>query len=419
MVVKLFKKILPILFVFFTLGIYAQGTIKTMVYNILDFPSINPQNRTQFLREILNEYEPDIFMVVELQSEYGANLILDYSLNADGEKYRMAPFEPSQSSDPDHQQLMFYRKGMFTLENTEVIPTPVRDINHYQLKLSTADQDTDPVVFEIFLTHLKSSQGTANKQLRLEMVQLFTNKLETLDPNAFVLFAGDFNLYTHTEPAYQELLDTSNNIVMADPLARPGSWHNKPEFQDIHSQSTRTSSGPFGAGAGGGLDDRFDFIMISENMITDPKLNYTPNTYKSFGNNGNCFDNNINSPDCAGEFSQTLRDNLYNMSDHLPIVMALETNKEIVLGNPDLVMEIPFSLEGTLVSDKLNIRLGQNVSEDVSFIVYNTIGQRLLEQQSENQKYVSIDISQLANGIYYLKSNVQNSPTLKFLKTSW
>ena len=415
---KIFRKALQLLFILFTLGINAQGTIKTMVYNVLDFPSAYPYNRAQILRDILNEYEPDIFMICELQSEYGANLILDISLNSDGEKYRMAPFEPSQSGDPDHLQMVFYRKSIFTLENSEVIATPVRDINHYQLKLSTADQETDPVFFEIFVTHLKSSQGTANKQLRLEMVQQFTDRLEMMDPNSYVLFAGDLNLYTHTEPAYQELLNPSNNIVMADPLERPGSWHDKPEFQDIHSQSTRISSGPFGAGAGGGLDDRFDFILISENMMTDPKLRYIPETYKSFGNNGNCFDNSINSPDCDGDFSQTLRNNLYNMSDHLPIVMNVETNKEIVLGNQDFAIEIPISLEATLVNEKLNIRMGANVSEKVSFEVYNTIGQKLLETHSENQQYISIDISQLANGIYYLKSNLQNSPIFKFLKTS-
>src|SRR5690554_1139995 len=200
---KIFKKTLQLLFILFTLGVNAQGTIKTMVYNVLEFPSAFPNNRAQILRDILNEYEPDIFMVCELESEYGANLILDISLNSNGDKYRMAPFEPSQSGDPDHLQMIYYRKDKFTLENWEVLPTPVRDINYYQLKLSTADQETDPVLFEVFVTHLKSSQGTANKQLRLEMVQQLTNKLETMDPNSHVIFAGDFNLYTHTEPAYQ------------------------------------------------------------------------------------------------------------------------------------------------------------------------------------------------------------------------
>ncbi|QAA81436.1 T9SS type A sorting domain-containing protein [Aequorivita sp. H23M31] len=416
---KIFRRAILLLFILVSFGVNAQGTIKTMVYNILDFPSAWPNNRAQILRDILNEYQPDIFMVCELQSEYGANLILDISLNSTGNNYRMAPFEPSQSGDPDHQQLVFYRKGIFTLENWEVIPTSVRDINYYQLKLSTADQETDPVYFEIFVTHLKSSPGTANKQLRLEMVQHFTSKLQTMDPHSYVLFAGDLNLYTHTEPAYQELFNVSNNIVMADPLDRPGSWHDNPEFQDIHSQSTRISSGPFGAGAGGGLDDRFDFILISQNMLSDPKLKYIPETYKSFGNNGNCFDNSINSPDCDGDFGQTLRNNLYNMSDHLPIVMDVETNKEIVLSGEDFALDKSIILESTIVVEKLNFRLGSNVSEKITFQIYNTIGQRLMEQNSENHQYFSIDISQLSNGIYYIKSNLPNAPAIKFLKTTW
>ncbi len=415
---KFFKNTIQVLFILFALGVNAQGTIKTMVYNVLDFPTAYPPNRAEILRDILNEYEPDIFMICELQSEDGANLILDISLNSEGEIYQMAPFEPSQSGDPDHLQMVYYRKNMFTLQNSEAIATPVRDLNYYQLKLNTADQETDPVLFDIFVTHLKSSQGTANKQLRLDAVQILTNKLETMDPNSHVLFAGDMNFYTHSEPAYLELLNPTNNIVFADPIDRPGVWHNKPEFQDIHSQSTRISSGPFGAGAGGGLDDRFDFIFISENIKTDPKLKYIPETYKSYGNNGNCFDNSINSPDCSGDFSQTLRDNLYNMSDHLPIVMSLETNKQIVLGKEDYTRKISMNLEATVVKERLKIHLGSNVSEEVSFGVYNIIGQKLLEHRSVNQQYISIDVSQLSNGIYYLKSNLPNSPTFKFLKTS-
>lgn len=412
------KTILTLLFVFSVLFVSAQGTIKTMVYNLYDFPTANPPNRAHLLKRILDEYDPDIFMVCELQSEYGANLILDIALNGTSEEYVMAPFIPSASGALEHQNLIFYRKGMFSLEALEAIPTTVRDINYYQLKLSTADQDIDPVLFEIFVTHLKSSQGTANKNLRLAMVQQLTSRFENMDPNSFVLFAGDLNLYTHTEPAYQELLNPDNAITMADPINRPGSWNNNINFQDIHSQSTRISSRGFGGGAGGGLDDRFDFILVSENILTDPKLKYIPNTYKAFGNNGNCFDNNINDEDCFGDFSQELRNDLYYMSDHLPIVMSLETNKEMVLSTQDFTTRNPIILEKTLVKESLNIYLDSNISGNISFEVYNVLGQKLLEYNSRNQQFITIDVSQFANGIYYLKTNLPNSPTFKFLKSS-
>lgn len=251
------------------------------------------------------------------------------------------------------------------------------------------------------------------------MVQEFTDKLETMDPNSYVLFAGDLNLYTQSEPAYQELLDPTNAIVMVDPIDRPGSWHNNDNFQDIHTQSTRISSAPFGTGAGGGLDDRFDFILISQNMMNDPKMKYVIESYKAFGNNGNCFDNNINSQDCTGDFSQTLRDYLYNMSDHLPVVMNLETNKQIVLNKDTFVVQPFIEIENTLVFDELNLRLDQTYSENVSFGIYNVLGQKTMAYDAfSNQGHISVDVSQLANGIYYLKINRPIIQTFKFIKTS-
>jgi hypothetical protein len=410
------KKVLFLSLFIVSFASSAQETIKTMFYNLLEFPSAFPPNREEILRDILNEYDPDIFMICELESEAGANRILNTALNDEGDNYQMAPFEPSHSGDADHQQLVFFRKGMFSLEAWDVLPTSVRDINQYTLKLNTADQQADPVIVELFVTHLKSSTGTANQLLRLEMVQTFTNKLESLDPNSFVLFAGDFNFYTASEPAYQEILDPTNAIVMVDPIDRPGSWNNNINFQDIHSQSTRISSGPFGAGAGGGLDDRFDFIMMSENMQNHPKLNYVANSYKSFGNNGNCFDNSINSPDCSGDFSQSLRENLYNMSDHLPIVMQLETNKQI-LDLPEFQQENAFTVENTLVKNALDIKLSPSFYGAISFEIYNALGQKLMEYSTKNSASVSIDTGALKPGIYYLKSDLPANKTIKFVKT--
>ena len=42
-----------------------------------------------------------------------------------------------------------------------------------------------------------------------------------------------------------------------DPIDRPGSWHDKSAFKDIHTQAPSTSFG-----SGGGMDDRFDFQLV-------------------------------------------------------------------------------------------------------------------------------------------------------------
>ena len=73
----MFRTILTVAIFIISLCANAQGTIKTMFYNLLEFPSAQPSNREQILMEILDNYEPDIFMVCELESEYGADLILN------------------------------------------------------------------------------------------------------------------------------------------------------------------------------------------------------------------------------------------------------------------------------------------------------------------------------------------------------
>jgi endonuclease/exonuclease/phosphatase family metal-dependent hydrolase len=401
---------------FFSISCFAQNTVKTMFYNVLEFPELNP-NRITLLQDILQDYSPDIFMVCELQSQEGADVILNVGLNSNGNSnYSAAPYFENQSGGGDLQQALFYRNDMFVLENTEIINTPVRDINKYTLLLNTESQDTNPIRIYAYVTHLKSSQGSANQQLRLSMVEAFVNDTQQLEDDAFVLFAGDFNIYTSTEPAYLEILDQTNNVAMEDPIDTPGAWNNNEDFREVHTQSTRTSSSGFGGGAGGGLDDRFDFIMVSQNMMTNPNLQYKTDSYKAYGNNGNCYNNNINDINCGGLYNQIIRDALYNMSDHLPVVMELVTDQEIViLDVPQQQLAQPFSLKRTLVSDVLTVYSPQGDTQDDSFVVFNTLGQEILNFKTKANTTI-IDVSQLAKGVYYL-TNTSSNQTLKFLKT--
>ncbi len=401
---------------FFSISCFSQKTVKTMFYNVLEFPELNP-NRISLLQDILQDYSPDIFMVCELQSQEGADAILNVGLNSDGNSnYSAAPYFENQSGGGDLQQALFYRNDMFVLENTEIVTTPVRDINKYTLLLNTASQDTNPIRIYAYVTHLKSSQGGANQQLRLSMVDAFVNNTQQLEEDAYVLFAGDFNIYTSTEPAYLEILDQTNNIAMADPINTPGAWNNNEDFTAVHTQSTRTSSSGFGGGAGGGLDDRFDFIMVSQNMMTGTNLNYKADSYKAYGNNGNCYNNDINDINCGGVYNQVIRDALYNMSDHLPVVMELETDQEIVLLNaPQHNAPQPFSLKNTLVSDIITIYNPGGNTKDNRFGIFNTLGQELLEFNTSTNTTI-LNVAQFVKGVYYI-TNKSSNQTLKFLKT--
>ncbi len=408
-----------IFFIFSFLINISQGqtTIKTMFYNLLNYPTAPPQNRSDILKNILNTYKPDLFMVCELENEIASEDILNYSLNSIPKNYEKAPFVYNQSSGGTYnnlQQNLYYNSDFFTLVNQNQIQTSIRDINHYTLELNTSTGTT--IVLEVFITHLKASQGTTNEQLRLDMVTEFTNYLNNLDPTSNILFAGDFNFYTSNESAYQKILDPNNNVILKDVLNINNdiqNWHTNYNFKYLHTQSTRIDNAPFDYfGAGGGLDDRFDFIIFSENIVNNSELNYVSNSYKSFGNNGNCYNKNINDSSCSGEFSFELRNNLYNMSDHLPVIAEIQTNETLSLETAVQNNFIQLK-NGNLVNQELNIILNDELIGE-SLILYNTLGQHIKTIKCL-QKNLSTSIKNLQKGLYYLRIKNHNK-ILKFYK---
>ncbi len=413
------KKLLFTLFALTSVLSFSQETINTMFYNLFRFPSSNPANREFILRDILDEYQPDLFMVCELETEVGADLILNTSLQ-NFPNFQRAVYHKNTSSTSDFiQNMVYFNTKKLQLISQEIHPTNYRDINQYTFKLNTVESETEPIYLEVFVTHLKSSTGTANQQARLGMVEVFTQALEALDPNSYVLFAGDFNLYTSSEPAYQKILSLDNAIQMVDPINTPGSWNNNANFTHVHTQSTRLSNSGFGsganAGASGGMDDRFDFIMMSNNFNTSSDFYYVEDTYKAYGNNGNCFDKSINSEDCSGEYSFELRDNLYWMSDHTPVVMQFETTQTF-LSKPVYVQK-PMMWFNSPNYGNSYIELGINPQQlnSENIYIYNLLGQKVRSITIGEQENILLDISGLSNGMYLIKTD-SNTEVLKFIK---
>jgi hypothetical protein len=113
---------------------------------------------------------------------------------------------------------------------------------------------------------------------------------------------------------------------IADPANQVGAWHNNAAFVGIDSQAPAVS--PPGGLTGGGLDDRFDFQLVSSSVLSDPTgLAYIAGTYHTFGNNGTvALNGNINdaSNTALAEFGTTTQQQILNyltsVADHLPVV---------------------------------------------------------------------------------------------------
>ncbi|MBA5793764.1 T9SS type A sorting domain-containing protein [Flavobacterium sp. xlx-214] len=413
------RKIITFLFLVFSICASAQETLNTMFYNLFKFPNSLPQNRQLILRDILDEYKPDLFMVCELATENAANLILNTSLQNQTDLFARAAFTPDLTDLADPLQTMvFYNTRKLTLVGQQKLPTVYRDINQYSFKVNV--DPTNPIYLEVFVAHLKSSTGTAEQQMRLQMVQQVTQALQNLtQPNTYVLFAGDFNFYKSTEPGYQEILNPANAIKLIDPINTPGNWQNNAAFSPIHTQSTRVSNAGFGgganSGASGGLDDRFDFIMMSENFSNSARFQYVSNTYKAYGNNGNCFDKDVKDPTCTGVFSQTLRNNLYNMSDHLPVVMQFLINEPLKIPSFSTKQLMWFESSNVAESEVMIGIDDSKLNDNSQLLIYNQIGQLLQTINIDKQKSIVISTQKLASGIYFIKLN-SNVSVLKFIK---
>lgn len=404
-------------------GLHAQENFKMMFYNLLNFPLEDAvPNRIQELEIILNDYQPDLFMVCELNNEFGADTILN-TLQFINPNYQRAFFEFNTSDDTisdqnDLQNLIYYDGSKFILENQTIITTIFRDFNHYRLKINSIESDTNPIFIDVIVCHLKASSGTQNQALRFQMVQDLVTYLDTLPPDSNVVLAGDFNVYTSSEPAFQELIDSDNNnlIDFVDPANRIGSWHNNTNYVDVMTQSTRTQTG-FG-GSTGGFDDRFDFIMTSENMVSNPEIKYIENSYKVYGNNSNvnCYNRAINSFDCSGpEYSFTIRNSLHNFSDHLPVTLELQTNQTLSTETFSTVKAIQF-IGSNLIDNVLKLKLNPQAQLN-TITINNSLGQTIKTISTKNTLYIEEDISLYASGIYYITSTELQHKPLKFIVT--
>ena len=410
---------------------FGQTRIKAMMYNVLNYSDSEvSRNKTPFLSTILDEVKPDLFMVCEMIDEIGSNYLFENSIIPFNENFQKAPFEENQSGSYSLQQMVYYNTEKLILEETRVITADTRDINQYTFKVNTENLNTNPITIEVFVTHLKASTGSSNRQRRLNSIQSFVSYTNNIADDSYVLFAGDLNFYTSNEEGYQHLIDDRNPIVIIDPIDRPTPnfpddgidyyenynstyfWNNS-SFRDIHSQSTRTSNIGFidDSGSTGGLDDRFDFIMMSKNFNTSTSLYYVNDSYKVVGNNGNCYNSFISNPNCSGVYSQTLRDALIEFSDHLPVVMEIETPENTLSTN--LISETNF-IGSNIIKDYLKITSPNDIN---NLKIYSITGQLIDVKLSKNtgNDTIIIDVKHISKGIYYLSHQKLKKP-LKFIK---
>jgi hypothetical protein len=310
---------------------YSQNTvpIRVVSYNLLNFPNgrddcgttnVNLPNRTDTLRKIMRYLQPDIFVGCEIQSQAGCDSILSRTLNVFGaHDYARANFVYNTSGGNDLQNMLFYKQSKLVLKEHRIVQTSVRDLNQYILYVidPTLPLHHDTCFIEVFMCHLKAGNTTADLVDRAAQTTILKQVIASRPANRSIFVCGDMNSYTSSEQAYQNLLTGSRPLY--DPLGMPGSWTSNPTFSAIHTQSPRLT-GYYACGSTGGMDDRFDHILVTQNVLSgSDSVKYVTNSYKAVGNDGNHYNTSLLALPHNTMYPDSVVNALFYMSDHLPV----------------------------------------------------------------------------------------------------
>jgi endonuclease/exonuclease/phosphatase family metal-dependent hydrolase len=176
--------------------------------------------------------------------------------------------------------------------------------------------------FYLYNSHLKAEADSTSEATRAAEAAAIRANADALGNGVSVLYVGDFNLYTSNEVAFQTFVGAGNGQAF-DPISSPGNWSGSSGFRGIFTQApSATGSGEL---VGGGLDDRFDFQLVSGEVLDGTGFDYLANSYRAFGNNGSVPVNgsiNSGSNTALAGLSNRLQvlDLLTTVSDHLPVV---------------------------------------------------------------------------------------------------
>lgn len=300
------KKIFLIFLLFNFAFLNAQSTHRIMSYNALNYPGSTAAERNPYFSTVVSNANPDILVMQEITSQVGVTGFLTNVLIPINANYQAGTF----LDGPDTDNAIFFKSNLFTFISNTPIATTLRDINEFKL-VYNATGDT----IRIYSVHLKASTGSTNEQQRLAEVNVLRSITDALPLNKDYIVCGDFNIYGSTEPAYQKLLNQSTTGYFIDLFTLTGTWNNS-SYAQYHTQSPRTRQ--FGGGANGGMDDRFDMILLSPAIFQSGGISYVSNSYTPYGNDGLHYNDSINRPPNIS-VGQTIADAIHYASDHIPV----------------------------------------------------------------------------------------------------
>jgi hypothetical protein len=404
------KKTVTIIFVLLSGIVYSQDTIRMMHYNLMYYGQTtsyctdlnnNLAAKDGYLKTIIQYVKPDIFTANEIGPNTSPQHLLDNCLNVDGVTY-YSKTNYTNFSNTDLCNMLYYNSNKLGLISQNTIPTSVRDINIYKLYYKAPDLSTthDTAYINCVVVHLKA--GTGYESERAVQTNTLMGYLSSINAKANYTLTGDFNVYTSSESCFQNLVSYSNtNVRFYDPINELGDWNSNSSYKNYHTQSTHTES--TGCFATGGMDDRFDFILVSDDLKTGAKkAKCLPATYRAVGQDGQHMNGEINTG-TNNSAPQAIIDALYGMSDHLPVTMDILIGGTV--GINDYSNPVEATLKNNITDNELVLMVSPQSQSELQISITSITGQQVAVQKYHvDAGFSSINIPAgfLNNGTYYL-----------------
>lgn len=369
-------------------AVFAQGpdTIRMMQYNLMYYTnssgvsdcnsvSNNLDAKDTNIKTIFQYVKPTVFCVCELGSQIQyADRLLNNAINTNGiDYYRRGPL--TNQSGGTIANMIYYDSRKLTLYKSTNITTSYRDINGYTFYYNADNLNAGDTIFTTFwIAHLKAGSYPANEEARLAQAQKLMNRIASSGLPGNYTLSGDFNIYHSEEPAYQMLTEYPNSLYrFYDPLNSPGYWHNNSQFSFLHTQSTHSQETD--CFSSGGLDDRFDIILVSPYIYYgSDRIHLVEGSYHALGQDGARFNGTVLSP-----VNNTIPSNvayaLYHQSDHLPVIMdmTIDAHVGVPFYKPD------FQINATNpIRETLHIDLQNDNADDYDICVFAADGSLIM-----------------------------------------
>jgi hypothetical protein len=405
------KRLFISLISLFSFSLQSQDTLTLMHYNLLMFgnntswctqSNNNYVDKTGYLKTIVDYVKPDILTVNEINmATLYHDYVLNNALNVNGIDYYQRGNPPNHSNSYIINQI-FYNSEKLTMISNLAIENNYRDIDIFRLKVEQPGLQND-VYLNCVIAHLKAGDSPEDESERASETSKLMNYLNNTNVSGNYTMSGDFNVYTASEQAFQNLLFYTNaNIRFYDPINKIGAWNNNSFFESVHTQSTHINGDCFSSG---GLDDRFDFILASDEIINGSDyMKYVPNSYTALGQDGEHFNKSLTSSPQNNSVPEDVLEALYSMSDHLPVVMKIIVGENLGLQK---IREQDFTVTmQNPIHSELKLMITTRKHIDLVVHISNPLGQLLFSgfyPMDQSTTSVQIPFAKFPQGMYLMQ----------------